>query len=148
MDSLQSRKKDAYGVTSTKTTFAKTADRLLIHIASSVQTDLLAMSVKRAILLLTGTVLSAHQGLELIVSNVHQEAAQNADQKTSSAMDNVLIADLCQAVKITLVLKMDANLALKAIIWMQDNAYLAVLPFRGVQNAAQPTYASSAPAIS
>lgn len=106
------------------------------------------MSVKRAILLLTGTVLSAHQGLELIVSNVHQEAAQNADQKTSSAMDNVLIADLCQAVKITLVLKMDANLALKAIIWMQDNAYLAVLPFRGVQNAAQPTYALSALAIS
>lgn len=106
------------------------------------------MSVKQATLLLTGTVLSAHRGLEIIVLNVHQEAAQNADQRTSSAMDNALIADLCRAVSITLVLKMDAALALMAIIWMQVNAYLAALSFRVVKNAAQPTYASSAPAIS
>jgi hypothetical protein len=76
--------------------------------------------------------LNAKQGLEIIVLNVHQVAAQNAQQRTLSAMDNVLIADSCPVAKITLALKMDVVLVMKATIWMQVNAYLAVLPFQDV----------------
>jgi hypothetical protein len=83
-------------------------------------------------LLLTGTVLNARQGLEIIVLNVHQVVAPSARQRTLSAMDNALIADLCPVVKITLALKMDVVLVMKVTIWMQVNAYLAVLPFQDV----------------